>query len=83
MKEEDAILARRLLNIRKDMYRLKLSLSTERHRMILDEAMEIEEERDELEKNRDCDITPEPFSPTLKQYGVTRMNIHSRRFSVF
>ena len=83
MREHDAILARHFLNIRKEIYQLKLERSTEKHRMILDEARDIEEERDELQQSTDCDDTPEPFSPTLKHCGVTRMNIHSRRFSVF
>ena len=83
MREQDAILARHFLNIRKNIFKLKLERSTEKHRMILDEARYIEEERDELQQSTDCDNTPEPFSPTLKHCGVTRMNIHSRRFSVF
>ncbi len=82
MRSQDQSLARCLIALRHDIQIVKLQRSTAQHQEEIEDAMDQEEEkRDELSDI--CDAPPDQFSPMLKQYGVTRMNISRRRFSVF
>jgi len=81
MQQLDQELARTLIALRRDIHNVKLQMSYARHQEDLEEAIEIEEQRDDLGEL--CDDLPDQFSPALRNCGVTRMNIHSRRFSVF
>ena len=78
MREQDHALARRLVELRRDIQELKLQRSYEEHQDILDEAIDMIDAKDEL-----FDRPPDAFSPTLKHCGLTKMNLSTRRFSVF
>ena len=80
MREMDQSLASQLMNIRDDLQRLKLQRRYQETKDIVEEA-KVGEQKDDIDNV--CDIPRGPFSPTLKQYGVTRMNINARRFSVY
>ncbi|CAH1794309.1 unnamed protein product [Owenia fusiformis] len=83
MKQEDQILARQLVALRHEINRVRLEKSCDEHRETIDDAMyELEEQAEEYTSL--CDTPTDLLSPTpLRQIGVTRMNITSRRFSVF
>ena len=82
MRAQDQVLARTLIQIRQDIKELKLQRLCEHHQEILEDARDLEEEKDMMGE-LSCEYLQESFSPTLKQVGVTRMNIGSRRFSVY
>ena len=81
MRDQDKELAKELMKIRQTIREIKLQRCTEQNRETLEDAIEMEEER--MAFSELFDFVPEQFSPALKSAGVTRMNIHSRRFSVF
>lgn len=82
MRLSDHKLARQLLSLRRDIHQVKLQHSSAQHKVVLEEAFDqIKDERDEIAEV--CDLPPDQLSPTLKQFGVTRMNLSTRRFSVF
>ena len=64
-----------------DLSKVKLARSSAEHREAIEDAA------DELEEARHLaghsDTPPSCVSTPLKQCGVTRMNLNSRRFSVF
>ena len=82
MRNLDQELARTLITLRHDIHEVKLARSVATHQEIIEEAMEVE-----AEKKLECaDLivdSQDQIDPVLKQFGVTRMNISSRRFSVF
>ena len=78
MREQDHALARRLVELRQDIQQVKLQRSYQEHQDILEEAIDMIDDKDKL-----FDALPDAFSPTLKQCGVTKMNLSTRRFSVF
>lgn len=80
MRIFDQTLAKTLMTLRRELHQIKISRYTRAHRDLLDEAM-YNVERDELDEI--CDLPPRLFSPDLKHYGVTKMNVQTRRFSVF
>ena len=82
MRAQDQVLARTLIRLRDDLRQVKLQRSCAEHQEILEDAMDLEEER-EILGELSCDYIPDPFSPTLKQAGLTKLNIETRRFSVF
>ena len=82
MRAQDQVLARTLIRLRDDLRQIKLQRSCARHQEILEDAMDQEEER-EILGELSCDYIPDAFSPTLKQAGLTKLNIETRRFSVF
>ena len=82
MRTQDQVLARTLIRLRDDLREVKLQRSCAAHEELLEDAMDIEEER-EILSELSCDYIPNPFSPTLKQAGLTKLNIETRRFSVF
>ena len=86
MRQQDQDLARTLVSLRRDLHEVKLARCAAEHRELLEDAMEAEEERDDELHGRAgqvCDALPEARSPALRNYGLTRMNITARRFSVF
>ncbi|KAL3888201.1 hypothetical protein ACJMK2_000578 [Sinanodonta woodiana] len=81
MRSQDQDLARQFLSIRHDIHQLKLQKSCEEHKEMLEDLTQDLEEAHELD--RICDFSLPDFvneSP-LRQIGVTRMNLSSRRFS--
>ena len=82
MRSQDQALARRLISLRRDISEYRLEKTVAEARDAIDEAVEQEEEKhdDFAELN---DAPPDQFCPILKEFGVTRLNVHSRRFSVF
>jgi hypothetical protein len=82
MRDQDAALAHTFLLLRKDIQLLKLQRSTDAHKVTLYEAIDMEDERDELSQHEHGDLPTEQFSPKLKPLGITRMNVAMRRFSV-
>ena len=78
MREQDHALARRLVELRRDIQQVKLQRSYQEHQDILEEAIDMVDGKDIL-----FDGLPDAFSPTLKHCGVTKMNLSTRRFSVF
>ncbi|ELU10829.1 hypothetical protein CAPTEDRAFT_223646 [Capitella teleta] len=82
MKEQDEELARTLVKLRRELHKLKLERCSAEHRALLEDAIDAEQELHEP-SCRISDSIPEALSPTLRNYGLTRMNITARRFSVF
>ncbi|GAB1600367.1 protein FAM167B-like [Argonauta hians] len=82
MRSQDQHLARQLLCIRQDIQKIKLDKSCEVHQdMLADVQLEMEELEELAEI---CDQLPPDsglLDNPLRHIGVTRMNIHSRRFS--
>ena len=82
MRVQDQVIARQLVALRKEIHRVKLEKLTAEHQDMIEDACEMESERrDELAEIDDA--PPDLFSPILKQFGVTHLNISTRRFSVF
>ena len=82
MKKQDQELARQLVSLRHEIRQIKLQKTCDEHREMLDDMEQQLAEREEMSEL--CDLPVDQMSPApLKQMGVTRMNIASRRFSVF
>jgi hypothetical protein len=82
MRKQDEELAGTLIRLRRELHHLKLERCSAEHRALLDDAIEAEQEQREP-SFRISDSLPEALSPTLRNHGLTRMNISARRFSVF
>ncbi|KAL4234062.1 hypothetical protein ACF0H5_005716 [Mactra antiquata] len=81
MRQEDEVLARKLLSIRADIHRLKLQRSCEEHKeMLEDVTMEMEEDH-ELLGISDLPLTDSVHDSPLRHLGVMRMHLSARRFS--
>ncbi|KAK7489214.1 hypothetical protein BaRGS_00019592 [Batillaria attramentaria] len=80
MKRQDQSLARQLLGIRHELSRLRLRVSCEEHQDLLDDAQEEMEELRELSRFADFPLDTLGANH-LRQMGVTKMNLWSRRFS--
>ncbi|XP_053401724.1 protein FAM167A-like [Mercenaria mercenaria] len=81
MRNEDEVLARKLLSIRHDIHQLKLQRSCEEHQDMLDDVTMDMEENDELHEISDFPITDSMHDTPLKHLGVTKMHLSARRFS--
>ncbi|XP_019641661.1 PREDICTED: protein FAM167A-like [Branchiostoma belcheri] len=85
MRSQDQALARQLMSLRKEIHRLKLQKSCNEHQEMLEEVHEMLEDQDELSE-LSCDMPLNGYhrnlGTPLRQFGVTKMNIHSRRFSL-
>ncbi|CAC5403330.1 unnamed protein product [Mytilus coruscus] len=80
MRQVDQSLAKKFLKLRSDIHKLKLKWSCKEH------ADMIEDTKDDLEDVQAlqmiCDRPLEPLrSDHLRKFGVTKMNIATRRFS--
>ncbi|KAG0714983.1 Protein FAM167A [Chionoecetes opilio] len=85
MRQQDQQLARQLLQLRVEVQRLRLLHSCLATSCLLDEVASGAKEARLLEASDLCDLPPdlrETFSPVLREMGLTRMNITSRRFSL-
>nr|XP_043905479.1 protein FAM167A isoform X1 [Solea senegalensis] len=84
MRLQDQQLARQLMRLRSDINKLKIEQTCHLHRRMLNDATFGLEERDELSDLLcECPVTPGlGLSAPLRLIGVTKMNIHSRRFSL-
>ncbi|CAL1586345.1 unnamed protein product [Knipowitschia caucasica] len=84
MRVQDQQLARQLMALRGDINQLKIEQTCHLHRRMLNDATYSLEERDELSDLLcECPVTPGlGLSAPLRLIGVTKMNIHSRRFSL-
>ncbi|KAL8607693.1 hypothetical protein ACOMHN_039367 [Nucella lapillus] len=80
LRHQDRSLARQLLGIRQELSSMRLAVSYEEHRELLEEAQDEMEDFRELSRFDDCPIDVLSSSP-LKHIGVTKMNLSSRRFS--
>ncbi|XP_041361095.1 protein FAM167B-like [Gigantopelta aegis] len=80
MRSQDQALARQLLTIRHDIHQLKLRRMSQEHRELLDDVQSELEELGELPDVLDLPVDLLSDNP-LKQIGVTRMNLSTRRFS--
>lgn len=80
LRRQDQSLARQLLGIRHELSSLKLAASCEEHQDLLDDAQDQMEELKELSRFADFPPDKRGDSP-LRQIGVTKMNLSSRRFS--
>uniref|UniRef100_A0A147ABF1 Family with sequence similarity 167 member B n=1 Tax=Fundulus heteroclitus TaxID=8078 RepID=A0A147ABF1_FUNHE len=84
MQVQDNRLARQLIRLRGEIYRLKVEQVCHRHKEMLDDATYELEECGE-ESDLLCDIPMKAafaLSTPLKHLGLTKMNINSRRFSL-
>lgn len=81
MRQEDEVLARKLLSIRHDIHQLKLQRSCEEHQDMLDDVTMDMEENDELQEISDFPIKDSVHDTPLKHLGVTKMHLSARRFS--
>lgn len=86
MRVQDEELACTFVKLRRDLHNIKLAMCAAEHQELLEDAMEAEQERG-IEMHGPAstvsDVIPEALSPTLRNCGLTRMNITARRFSVF
>ncbi|XP_072313563.1 protein FAM167A [Eucyclogobius newberryi] len=84
MQLQDNRLARQLIRLRSEIYRLKVEQVCNRHKEMLEDAtFELEECGEESDLL--CDIPMKAafaLSTPLKHIGLTKMNINSRRFSL-
>ena len=80
MKLEDEALARRLIALKTDIRDLRLQRSSTAHRELIEDA--IAAENDVINDVADSPLDSQ-IDPALRHCGVTRMNISTRRFSVF
>lgn len=81
MRTQDQDIARKLLSLRHEMNALKLQWSCDDHKEMLEEAQCDLEEMHELQDI--CDTPLDSIQPDpLKQIGVTKMNLNTRRFSI-
>lgn len=85
MRQQDQQLARQLMQLRIELQRVRLLRSCNNHQALVDEVRNEAEEARTFESSDLCDMPQdlrEAFSPVLREIGVTRMNITSRRFSL-
>ncbi len=82
MRKQDYALAKQLVRLREEIQHLRLQRCYIQHKELLDDAIEDEQEERDLEASDLCDLPPRLFSPELKHYGLTKMNMTTRRFSV-
>ena len=80
MREKDQELATQLKDVHHGIREVKLQRCCEKNREVLDEA--IDEYMDDPIAKGITDSLPETLCPTLKDIGLTKMNIKGRRFSV-
>lgn len=81
MRTQDQDIARKLLSLRQEMNALRLQWSCDEHKEMLEEAQCDLEEMHELQDI--CDTPLDSVQPhQLKQIGVTKMNLNTRRFSI-
>ena len=81
MRLEDYYIAHHLHALNNTIRELKLQRCCHDNRQALEEAMD-ESNSDEVLTNSLTDFIRGSLSPALKDIGLTRMNITSRRFSV-
>ncbi|KAK3611263.1 hypothetical protein CHS0354_004907 [Potamilus streckersoni] len=81
MRSQDQDLARQFLSIRHDIHQLKLQKSCEEHKEMLEDITQDIEEAHELDRICDFSLPDSVNESPLRQIGVTRMNLSSRRFS--
>ena len=88
MKSQDHRLAVQLMRLRSEIQQLKLQKSCHEHRELIDTATECAQEDKEAQQPALCDP---PFRASgmllalekpLKDFGVTRLNLFARRFSL-
>ncbi|XP_050711380.1 protein FAM167A-like isoform X2 [Eriocheir sinensis] len=85
MRQQDQQLARQLMQLRVEVQRLRLLNSCLATSCLLEEVASGAEEAKMMEASDLFDLPPdlrETFSPVLREMGLTRMNITSRRFSL-
>ncbi|CAI9719071.1 Hypothetical predicted protein [Octopus vulgaris] len=80
MRDVDHTLATQLLSLRSEIQKLKLERSCENHQELLEDVKDELSERETLLTVCDIPYDMDDENP-LKQIGLTRMNISSRRFS--
>ncbi|ESP03420.1 hypothetical protein LOTGIDRAFT_224463 [Lottia gigantea] len=80
MRVQDQELARQFLSLKQDIQQLKLTKSCEEHEEMLEDIQCELQELDDLPDVLDLPAYKTGDNP-LKHLGVTRMNLHSRRFS--
>nr|XP_045610456.1 uncharacterized protein LOC123765768 [Procambarus clarkii] len=84
MRQQDQHLARQLMQLRIELQRVRLLRSCNNHQALVDEVTNEAEEAKTYEAS-DCELPADlrdTFCPVLREIGVTRMNITSRRFSL-
>ncbi|XP_063406398.1 protein FAM167A-like [Mytilus trossulus] len=80
MRLEDQSLAKKFLKLRSDIHKLKLKWSCKEHEAMIEDTQDDIEDVQALQMI--CDRPLEPLrSEHLRKFGVTKMNIASRRFS--
>ncbi|CAG2256642.1 unnamed protein product [Mytilus edulis] len=80
MRLEDQSLAKKFLKLRSDIHKLKLKWSCKEHEDMIEDTQDDIEDVQALQMI--CDRPLEPLrSEHLRKFGVTKMNIASRRFS--
>jgi len=80
LQQKNQILARQFLFIYKEIQNLKMQQSCLSHQDLLDEVFNIADEEKSIPNMCDAPVVKRN-KKTLQQCGVTRMNIHSKRFS--
>ncbi|CAL4092383.1 unnamed protein product, partial [Meganyctiphanes norvegica] len=88
MRVQDQQLARQLMQLRLELQRLRLLRSCSHHQALVEEVANEAQEQKFFEVSDIYDVYEESpdlretFSPVLREIGVTKMNITSRRFSL-
>ncbi|KAJ8036976.1 hypothetical protein HOLleu_17659 [Holothuria leucospilota] len=89
MKSQDHALAMQLMQLRSEIQQVKLQKSCEEHKDLIEDKRYSLTEELEDEKWGLCDLPltnnneDQGFADPLKDIGVTKMNLSSRRFSIF
>ena len=87
MRHQDQEIARQLIALRLEIQRLRLQQAVQGHKTILENvALEAEEEKEMNQSSCEREANPtwsaRPTPAFLRDIGVTKMNLSSRRFSL-
>lgn len=81
MREMDQALARQLLSLRHEIQDIRLRWSCEDHKTLVEDIRIELEELQYLGEITDVPVHLLEFHNPLKHWGVTKLNIHNKRFS--
>lgn len=81
MRKMDQALARQLLSLRHEIQDIRLRWSCEDHKTLVEDIRIELEELQYLGEITDVPVHLLEFHNPLKQWGVTKLNIHNKRFS--
>ena len=82
IKKSDEMIASQLLALYTEIRQYKYTCNCQLYREMMETAIDNEDKKDELSHHH-VDTIPERLCATLKQWGLTRINLQRRRFSIF